>query len=84
MSSSRSPSRGHVFSFLLEGSHPSDVGAIMDEQGIAIRAGHHCCQPLMRRFGISGTARASFSVYTSSDDISAFARGLKKAKDMLI
>lgn len=77
------PDRGHIFSFLLEGSHPSDVGAILDEQGVAVRAGHHCCQPLMKRFGIPGTVRASFSVYTSEADVERFARAVRKAKEML-
>jgi cysteine desulfurase/selenocysteine lyase len=77
------PGHSHAFSFLLEGHHPSDVGAILDEQGIAVRAGHHCCQPLMRRFGIAGTARASFSVYTSTVDIADFISGVKKAKELL-
>ncbi len=75
--------RSHVLSFLLEGTHPSDVGAILDEQGIAVRAGHHCCQPLMRAFGIPGTVRASFSVYTSEVDVADLIEGLKKAKELL-
>lgn len=79
----QAPEHSHVLSFLIEGSHPSDVGAILDEQGIAVRAGHHCCQPLMRRFGIPGTVRASFSAYTSDQDIAAFLAGVKKAKEML-
>lgn len=75
--------RRHVVSFLLEGAHPSDVGAILDEQSIAVRAGHHCCQPLMRRFGIPGTVRASFAAYSSAEDVFAFITGLKKAKELL-
>lgn len=78
------PERSHVFSFLLGEAHPSDVGAILDEQGVAVRAGHHCCQPLMRRFGIPGTVRASFSVYTSEQDIEQFARAVMKAKELLL
>jgi cysteine desulfurase/selenocysteine lyase len=80
----RAPQHSHVFSFLLEGSHPSDVGAILDEQGIAVRAGHHCCQPLMRRFGIPGTVRASFSVYTTEQDVRDLAAGVRKAKELLL
>jgi cysteine desulfurase/selenocysteine lyase len=80
----QAPQRGHVFSFLLEGSHPSDVGAILDEQGVAVRAGHHCCQPLMKRLNIPGTVRASFSVYTSEEDVERFARAVRKAKEMLL
>lgn len=75
--------RGHALSFLLGNNHPSDVGAILDEQGIAVRAGHHCCQPLMKRFGIPGTVRASFSVYTSEEDVRDFVRAVGKAKDLL-
>ena len=75
--------RAHALSFLLEGTHPSDVGSILDQQGIAVRAGHHCCQPLMRRFGVPGTVRASFSVYTQAQDIEALANGLLKAKELL-
>ena len=77
------PQHSHVVSFLLEGTHPSDVGAILDEQGIAIRTGHHCCQPLMKRFGVPGTARASFSVYTSEEDVRDFLEGVRKAKELL-
>jgi cysteine desulfurase/selenocysteine lyase len=80
----KAPQRGHVFSFLLEGSHPSDVGAILDEQGVAVRAGHHCCQPLMKRLNIPGTVRASFSVYTSEEDVERFAKAVRKAKEMLL
>ncbi|MGE3759851.1 MAG: aminotransferase class V-fold PLP-dependent enzyme [Pseudobdellovibrionaceae bacterium] len=77
------PQRGHVFSFLLEETHPSDVGALLDEQGVAVRAGHHCCQPLMKRLNIPGTVRASFSVYTSDEDVKRFAGAVRKAKEML-
>lgn len=77
------PQRSHAFSFLLKGQHPSDVGAILDEQGVAVRAGHHCCQPLMKRFGISGTVRASFSVYTDESDVRQFVQALKKAQELL-
>lgn len=77
------PGRAHVLSFLIGSHHPSDVGAILDEQGVAVRAGHHCCQPLMRRFGIPGTVRASFSVYTSEQDIEDFLIAVRKAKEML-
>jgi cysteine desulfurase/selenocysteine lyase len=76
--------RGHILSFLVEGHHPADFGVLLDEQGVAVRTGHHCCQPLMRRFGIPGTIRASFSVYTSEEDIHDFLIALNKAKDMLL
>lgn len=73
----------HVLSFLIGENHPSDVGAILDEQGVAVRAGHHCCQPLMRRFGIPGTVRASFAAYTSEEDVRDFLKAVRKAKDLL-
>lgn len=73
----------HVLSFTIDGAHPSDIGSILDEQGVAVRAGHHCCQPLMRRLGVSGTVRASFSVYTSPQDIDEFVAAVRKAKELL-
>jgi cysteine desulfurase/selenocysteine lyase len=69
-----------VFSFLLEGTHPSDVGMLLDQQGIAVRTGHHCAQPLMERFGIPGTVRASFSIYNTQDDVTRLFEGIDKAK----
>lgn len=77
------PERRHIVSFLIGDAHPSDVGAILDEQGVAVRAGHHCCQPLMRRFGIPGTVRASFSIYNTEADVHELIRGLKKAGELL-
>ncbi len=74
--------KGPVLSFNLEGVHHSDVGQILDQQGIAVRAGHHCCQPLMKRFGISGTVRASFSVYNNLQDIESFLKAVKKAQEL--
>ncbi|MCC5827170.1 SufS family cysteine desulfurase [Alkalimonas sp.] len=72
-----------VFSFLLEGSHPADVGFLLDKQGIAIRTGSHCAQPLMQRLGVPGTARASFSVYNTLQEVDALFIALKKARQML-
>lgn len=73
--------RTAIVSFLMEGAHPSDVGSIVDQQGIAVRAGHHCCQPLMRRLGVPGTVRASFSIYNGKDDVDSLVRSLEKAKE---
>lgn len=70
-----------IVSFTMEGAHPSDIGALIDQQGIAIRAGHHCCQPLMRRLGIPATARASFSIYNTVDEIDSLKNSLMKAKE---
>jgi cysteine desulfurase/selenocysteine lyase len=57
-----------VLGFTLEGVHPHDIGAILDDQGVAIRAGHHCAQPVMRHFGLPATARASFAFYNTADE----------------
>ena len=64
----------------MEGIHPHDIGTILDTDGIAIRAGHHCCEPLMRRFGTPATARASFSFYNTTEDVDALVKGLDKVK----
>ncbi|KRC32398.1 MULTISPECIES: cysteine desulfurase [Oerskovia] len=65
-----------VVSFVVEGVHAHDVGQVLDDAGIAVRVGHHCAQPLHRRFGVAATARASASVYTTSEDVTAFREGL--------
>lgn len=75
--------KASVISFLLEGIHPYDVGTILDKQGIAVRTGLHCTEPLMKRFGIPGTVRASFAIYNTKDEIDALVDGVKKAKKML-
>jgi cysteine desulfurase/selenocysteine lyase len=75
--------RGAVVAFGVEGLHAHDVAALLDEEGIAVRAGHHCAQPLMRRYGIIGTARASFSVYTSSEDVSLLAHAVAGLRTLL-
>ena len=71
--------RGGVISFNYGTVHPHDIGTLLDQEGIAIRAGHHCCQPLMRDQGISGTARASFYVYNTKEDVDALVQALRKA-----
>lgn len=75
--------KASVISFLLEGLHPYDVGTILDKQGIAVRTGLHCTEPLMKRFGIPGTVRASFAMYNTFSEIDALVNGVKKAKKML-
>jgi len=72
-----------VFSFLLEGAHPSDVGMLLDQQGIAVRTGHHCAQPLMEYFSIPGTVRASFSIYNTLDDVDRLFAAIEKVKQFL-
>lgn len=75
--------RAMVISFLLEGCHPNDVGTLLDQQGIAVRSGHHCNMPLMTRLGIPGTVRASFSLYNNEDDVNALVSGVEKAATFL-
>lgn len=76
--------KGPILSFNLKGAHHSDVGQILDQEGVAVRAGHHCTQPLMTRFGVPGTVRASFSVYNNHEDIDALVKAVAKAREMLI
>ncbi len=74
-------SRGGAISFELEGVHPHDIAQVLDSRGIAVRAGHHCAKPLMRRLGVGATARASFYVYNDTDDVDALADALGAASD---
>ncbi|MGE0762857.1 MAG: aminotransferase class V-fold PLP-dependent enzyme [Bdellovibrionales bacterium] len=78
-----SPTRTNIVSFVMDGAHPSDVGQLLDQQGIAVRTGHHCCQPLMKRFGIPGTVRISFSAYNTLSEADAFLNALHKVKGLL-
>jgi cysteine desulfurase/selenocysteine lyase len=75
--------RAGVLSFVLEKIHPHDIGTVLDREGIAIRAGHHCAQPVMERFGLAATARASLGVYNGKDDIDALVAGLHKVIEVL-
>jgi cysteine desulfurase/selenocysteine lyase len=69
-----------IVSFTVDGAHPHDIGTVLDERGVAIRAGHHCAQPLMQRLGVVGTARASLALYNTTDDVDALAAGLEAAR----
>ncbi|HEU4523872.1 MAG TPA: cysteine desulfurase [Gemmatimonadales bacterium] len=71
-----------VLSFVLDGVHPHDVGTILDDAGVAVRAGHHCAQPVMARYGIPATVRASFACYNTPDDVEALARGIERAREV--
>jgi len=73
-----------VVSFVLDGIHPQDVGVILDQQGIAIRTGHHCTQPLMNRLGLPGTSRASFAVYNTKPEIDKLVAGIHKVRKMVL
>ena len=72
----RGEDRTGMVSFNLEGVHPHDVGTILDREGVAVRAGHHCCQPLMRQLGVAATTRASFCLYNTRDEVDCLVRGL--------
>jgi cysteine desulfurase/selenocysteine lyase len=74
------PEKASIVSFTLEGMHPHDVGTILDDSGVAIRAGHHCAMPLMQRYGIPGTARASFALYNTRADVDALVAGVETAR----
>jgi cysteine desulfurase/selenocysteine lyase len=74
--------KASVLSFVLEDVHPHDIGTILDQQGIAVRTGHHCAQPVMERFGIPATVRASFAVYNTKAEVDALARGIRKVGEV--
>ncbi len=79
-----SSNKAAIVSFNLRGAHHSDVGQILDQQGIAVRVGHHCTQPLLQKFGFTGTVRASISIYNNESDIGQLIEGVKKAQRMLL
>jgi cysteine desulfurase/selenocysteine lyase len=72
-----------VLSFVLAGIHPHDVATVLDHEGVAVRAGHHCAQPAMERFGVAGTVRASLALYNTREEIDVLARGLHRALEVL-
>ena len=76
------PQKASILSFTLEGIHPHDIGTILDHAGIAIRAGHHCAMPVMQRFGLSGTARASLALYNTRAEVDALLGGLHKVMEI--
>jgi cysteine desulfurase/selenocysteine lyase len=75
--------RGGIFSFSMSGVHPHDVGSLLDQQGIAVRTGFHCAQPLMEHFGVTGTVRASFYLYNTREEIDRFATALERIHSIL-
>lgn len=75
--------KASVISFLVGSSHPYDVGTILDKMGIAVRTGHHCTQPLMKRFGVPGTVRASFAFYNTRAEVDRLAEALVRVSGML-
>ncbi len=77
------PERGAIFSFNLDGVHPHDVSTVIDRRGVAVRAGHHCAQPLMERIGTTATCRASFAMYNTCEEVDALAEALDAARRLL-
>ena len=77
------PNKASVISFLIEGVHPHDLATLLDGEGIAIRTGHHCCQPLMKKLGVEATARASYSMYNTLEDVNIFTDAVKRAVQIL-
>jgi cysteine desulfurase/selenocysteine lyase len=74
--------KASVLSFVMAGVHPHDIGTILDSEGVAVRAGHHCAQPVMARYGVSATVRASFALYNTAQEIDALVAGLKKVREV--
>ncbi|MDE0691747.1 MAG: SufS family cysteine desulfurase [Gammaproteobacteria bacterium] len=75
--------KGPVVSFAIEDAHPQDIGTLLDQQGIAVRTGHHCAMPLMEALGLPGTVRASFALYNSASDVERFVQAVRKAREFL-
>ena len=75
--------RSGLVSFIIDGIHPYDLGTIIDKMGVAVRTGHHCAEPVMKRFGIPGTVRASFALYNTLEEVEIFVNAVKKAAMML-
>ena len=73
------PDKGAIVSFIVDGIHPHDLAMVMDRAGVAVRAGHHCAQPLMKRFDVPATARASFAIYNTHEEVEALGAALNNA-----
>jgi len=74
--------KGAIVSFALEGAHPHDVATVIDRSGVAVRAGTHCVMPLLQRFGVTATCRASFAMYNTREEVDTLTEALKKAQEM--
>jgi cysteine desulfurase/selenocysteine lyase len=75
--------KASVLSFVMDGIHPHDIGTILDEEGVAIRTGHHCAQPVMERFGVPATARASFGLYNTREEVDTLVKGIERVREVL-
>jgi cysteine desulfurase/selenocysteine lyase len=76
------PRKAGAHSFVLDGIHPHDIGTIMDHEGVGVRTGHHCTQPVMERFGIPATARASFAAYNTTEDVDRLVEAIVRVQEM--
>jgi len=76
--------RAGVVSFVLDGAHAHDIGTVLDAAGVAVRVGHHCAQPVMARFGVPATVRASFAAYNTEEEVEALAGAVARARDLLV
>ena len=76
------PDKVAALSFLMDAAHPHDVGTIVDSEGVAIRTGHHCAQPVMEHFGVAATARASLGLYNTTEDVDALVRSLRRVEEL--
>ena len=72
-----------VLSFVMDDIHPHDIGTVLDQEGIAVRTGHHCAQPVMKRFGVEATVRASFGLYNTKQEVDALVRGIHTVQEVL-
>jgi cysteine desulfurase/selenocysteine lyase len=75
------PKKASILSFVMDGAHPHDIGTIVDSDGVAIRTGHHCTQPVMDRFGVPATARASIAMYNTHEEIDALVKALERVRE---
>ena len=73
-----------MLSFVVEGDHPHDMGTVLDREGVAVRTGHHCAQPVMERFGVPATTRASMAVYNTKEEIDVLVKGIQKARELFV
>ena len=76
--------KASILSFVMDGVHPHDIGTIVDREGVAIRTGHHCAQPVMDRFGVPATARASLAMYNTREDVDALVRALGRVREVFV
>ena len=76
------PRKAGILSFVMDEVHPHDIGTVLDRDGVAVRAGHHCCQPLMARLGVPATVRASLALYNTREDIDALVAALRRVREV--